>query len=202
MKNLSVVLSTLAFLGVVVLFGMHFSGRKGSSSAGSVASSPAPSGKMAWVNIDTLEMHYELLKAKREDFKRRQEQAETELGNSYQQMQNDAAEIQKKAQAQSLTQSEYETAEKRLMQMQQSLETRKQSLTEKLMKEQEDLNKELKGKLDAFLEQYNKDKHYDYIFSYTTAGGSPLMYANKQLEITKDVIEGMNAASKNEGDKK
>ena len=35
------------------------------------------------------------------------------------------------------------------MQMQQSLETRKQSLTEKLMKEQEDLTKEVKGKLDA-----------------------------------------------------
>ena len=201
MKNLSLVLSTLAFLGVIVLFGMYFSAHKGSSAA-NAASAPAPSGKVAWVNIDTLEMHYELLKTKREDFKKRQEQAETELGNSYQQMQNDAAEIQKKAQAQSLTQSEYETAEKRLMQMQQSLETRKQSLTEKLMKEQEDLTKEVKGKLDAFLEQYNKDKHYDYIFSYSTSGGSPLIYANKQLEITKDVIEGMNAASKNEGDKK
>ncbi len=109
--------------------------------------------------------------------------------------------MQKKAQANTLTQTEYEAAEKRLMQMRQSLETRKQSLSDQLMKEQEDFNKDLKTRLNSFIEEYNKSHHYDYILSYSD-GGSSILYANKQFDITKDVVDGMNATSKNEGDKK
>src|ERR1700722_9645672 len=126
---------------------------------------------------------------------------ENELQTSYSEMQNDANEVQKKAQANTLTQSEYEAAQKRLMQMQKSLESRKQSLTDQLMKEQEDFNKDLKTRLDAFIEEYNKDKHYDFIFTYTNAG-SGLLYVNKALDITKDVVDGMNAESKGDDKKK
>lgn len=161
----------------------------------------ATSGKIAYVNIDSLEANYELLKTKREQFKARQEQMEGELEHSYQQMQNDAANLQKKYEANQLTQSEGEAAQKRLMQMKQSLETRKQALTEQLMKEQETFNKDLKTRLDAYLEEYNKNKHFDYILSYS-ASGSSILYANKQLDITKDVVAGMNASAKSDANKK
>jgi len=203
MKNLSVLLSALSLAGFTVLFSMCKPGGQANSPAANASQNQAPpSGKLAYVNVDSLEAHYELLKQKRDAFKKHQEQVDAELNGSYQQMQTDAAEVQKKAQAQTLTQSEYETAEKRLMQMQQSIETRKQSLTEQLMKEQDDMTRDLKSKLDAFLEKYNRDKHYDFIFSYSAAGGSGLMYANKQLDITKDVIDGMNAASKDDAGSK
>lgn len=173
-----------------------------SASTGTVTAAPSGgSGKLAYVNIDTLEAKYELLKTKREEFKKRQGEMENELQLSYSEMQNDANEVQKKAQANTLTQSEYEAAQKRLMQMQKSLETRKQSLTDQLMKEQDDFNKDLKTRLDAFIDGYNKDKHYDFIFTYTSAGSS-LLYVNKALDITKDVVDGMNASSKSDDNKK
>ncbi len=173
-----------------------------SASAGTATVAPSGgSGKLAYVNIDTLEAKYELLKTKREEFKKRQGEMENELQLSYSEMQNDANEVQKKAQANTLTQSEYEAAQKRLMQMQKSLETRKQSLTDQLMKEQDDFNKDLKTRLDAFIENYNKDKHYDFIFTYTSSGSS-LLYVNKALDITKDVVDGMNASSKSDDNKK
>ena len=152
--------------------------------------------RIAWVNIDTLEEHYEQLKQGREEFRKRKEQMEGELQQSAQQMQAKAMDVQKKAQAGALTQSEYEAAQKQYMAMQQSLESRNQSLTEQLMKEQEEMNKKLKKNLDIFLEKYNKDKHYDFILSYSTGGGSPIMYANKAYEITNEVIAGMNAEPK------
>lgn len=171
------------------------------AAATTTAATPCAGAKIAYVNIDTLEDKYELLKTKRTDFRSRQGQMEAELQRSFQQMQADAAEVQKKAQANTLTQSEYESAQKRLMQMQQSLETRKQTLTEQLMAEQEKFNKELKSSLDAFLEEYNKAHGFDYILSYSAAGSS-ILYVNKQMDITKDVVDGMNAAAKNGGDKK
>ena len=202
MKNIAVILSSLSLIGVLILFGIHFSHPKETpTSTSSVVLPTGSSNRIAYVNTDSLEAKYELLKAKREEFNSRQDQMNSELQRSYQQMQNDADEVQKKAQSNSLTQTEYEAAQKRLMQMQQSLETRKQSLTEQLMKEQEAFNKDLKMRLDAFLEEYNKSKHYDYILSYSAAGSS-VLYVNKQLDITDDVVKGMNANAKSEADKK
>ena len=195
---------SLSLLGMTALFGACNTQHKDAPAA--VSASPAAdsgpaTGKIAYVNVDSLEANYELLKTKREEFKARQEQMETELQGSYQQMQSDAAEVQKKAQANALSQDEMDAAQKRLMQMQKTLETRKQSLTDQLVKEQDDFNRDLKSRLDAFLAEYNKTHHYDYILSYS-AGGSSILYANKQFDITKDVVDGMNASSKTDANKK
>src|SRR4051812_28198354 len=203
MKHIFLVFGTISILSATLFLCSCNQGHKPTTPATSVSETAtgSGSGKIAYVNIDSLEANYELLKAKREQFKTKQEQMEGELEHSYQQMQNDAAALQKKAEANQLTQSEGEAAQKRLMQMRQSLETRKQALTEQLMKEQETFNKDLKTRLDAFLEEFNKTRHYDYILSFS-ASGSSILYANKQLDITKEVVAGMNASSKSDANKK
>ncbi len=200
MKNLALILSTLSLAGVVALFLLQKNNNTAKEVAPAVVHTAGGS-NIAYVNVDTLEAHYELLKTKREDFKHRQAQMENELQRSYGQMQSDANDIQKKAQANSLTQAEYEAAQKRLMQMQQTLESRKESLTQQLMKEQEDFNTDLKKRLDAFLENYNKTHQYDFIMSYS-GSGSALLYANRARDITNDVVDGMNAGTKKEENKK
>ncbi len=199
MKKATIILAICSVVCAQVLTGCDSSHSKNKPVTGSIPVATVAGGanKIAYVNTDTLEAKYEVLKAKREDFKRRQDQMESELQRSYQQMQTDAQEVQKKAEANTLTQAEYEAAQKRLYQMQKSLESRKQSLTDQLMKDQDEFNRDLKTKLDAFLEEYNKTKNYDYILSYSYTG-SPLLYVNKQLDITKDVVDGMNAAAKDE----
>jgi len=193
MKNLASILSILAFIGVVTLFWMNFSKNKNGASGPAVVAANIPvTGKIAYVDIDSLEAHYEFLKLKKEDFKKRQTQMEAELQSSYQKMQSDYAEVQKKAQAGTLTTAESEAAQKRLEQMDQSLQTRKQALTGQLMKDQEEFNKELKARLDSFLADYNKDKHFDYILSYSGSVSGTILYANKGLDITTDVIKGIN----------
>jgi len=203
MKNALVVSGSCAIICASMILGCNAPHTKDALVTGSVPGTvvAGAGSKIAYVNLDTLEAKYELLKAKREDFKHRQEQMESELQRSYQQMQSDAEEVQKKAEANTLTQTEYETAQKRLYQMQKSLESRKQSLTEQLMKDQDDFNKDLKTRLDAFLEEFNKTKNYDYILSYSYSGSS-LLYVNKQLDITKDVVDGMNAMAAKDDSKK
>lgn len=198
MKNLATVLSILSFIGVLALGGMYFAGKKDTPPPAPTAAGGA---NIAYVDIDTLESKYELLKKKSEDFKNRQTQMENELQRSYSQMQNDAYEIQKKAQSNSLTQAEYEAANKRLMQMQQTLESRKQSLTEQLMKEQEEFNADLKKRLNSYLAEYNKTHHYDFIMSYS-GNGSSILYAATAHNITEEVVKGLNEAAAKEGEKK
>lgn len=196
MKNLATVLSILSFVGVLALGGIYLSNK---DKAAPVAAPVTTSGgaNIAYVDIDSLESKYELLKKKSEDFKTRQSQMEAELQRSYNQMQNDAYEIQKKAQSNSLTQAEYEAANKKLMQMQQTLESRKQSLTEQLMKEQEEFNSDLKKRLNAYLAEYNKTHHYDFIMSYS-GNGSSILYAGTSHNITEEVVKGLNEAAAKE----
>jgi outer membrane protein len=199
MKNTATVLSTIALVGLFTLLGSSCSDKKGQTTTINTAASSGPvngTGRIAYVNIDTLEAHYEYLKNKKDQFKKRQQDVDEELQRSAQQLQNDYVTMQKKAQANTLSQTDYEAGTKRLAQMQQSLETRKQVLTEQLLKEQDEFNKDLQKRLDKFLETYNQDKHYDYILSYSQGGS--ILYTNKQLDITADVVKGMNAEVRND----
>ncbi|NCX95986.1 MAG: OmpH family outer membrane protein [Chitinophagia bacterium] len=189
-KYISLILSIVSVIGV----GYLCMKQAPASSGATIASNGGM--KVAFVNIDTLEAHYEFLKSKREEFKKKQEVMENELEKAYQQMKQKGRAIEEKVNAQSITQSEYQVAERELLLMQQSLETRKNELTETLMKEQENLNKEIKSKLNGYLETYNKDKKFDYIVSFSAAGGSPFMYADKKWDITQEVIKGLNSATK------
>ncbi len=202
MKNLSVILSALALAGVIVLFLMR--GKSGDTTA--AGNTPAvaagiSTGRIAYVNLDTFNAKYDYLKSKREDFEKKQEGMKAELERSAKQFQNDAVAYQRKVQAGTISEAEAQATEKRLMQMQQSYKTREEALTGQLLDEQDAFNKELKQKLDSYLEEYNKDKKYDFILSYSA--GSPIIYANKALDITEDVLKGMNATAKSgDADKK
>jgi outer membrane protein len=200
MKNLSTILSLLAIAGVLSLGGIMVM-QKNKTVVKEAPVAVSGGAMIAYVDIDTLEANYELLKKRGEDFKKKQAQMEAELQRSYAQMQNDAYEMQKKAQSNSLTQAEYEAANKKLMQMQQTLESRKQSLTEQLVKEQEEFNGDLKKRLNAYLAEYNKTHKYDFILSYS-GSGSAILYAGKAHNITDDVVKGLNEAAKTETEKK
>jgi outer membrane protein len=192
MKNLSLALSVIAVIGVGILFGMQLSGNKkgGGSSAAGGSTSGNGSSKIAYVNIDSLEANYTYLKAKKDEFTKRQENMNMELQRSAQQIEADIANVQRKAEANTLTQAEYEAAQKRVAQMKLSLDTRKNAMAEQLLREQDEFNENLQKSLDAYLEEYNKDKGYDYILSYSRSGS--ILYKNAALDITKEVIDGMN----------
>lgn len=198
MKNASTILSAVALLGVLVLFILHISGGKSSIVSGSKTASSTAAGpfNIAYVDIDTFEANFEYLKNKREEFNKRQMAMQSELERSLQQYQNNVEAFQRKAQSGNISQSEGEATQKQLLQMQQSLRLREQSLTEQLLKEKDDFNQKLHDQLDSFLTDYNKNKTYDYILSYSKVG-SQILFANKELDITDDVIKGMNERSKN-----
>ncbi len=194
MKNASLALSAIALVGVIVLFGMQMSGGKGSSSK-TASSAPKEDGgvRIAYVNIDTLEANYTYLKAKKEEFMQRQQSMNAELERSFRQYETDRDNFQRKVQAGTISQAEGEATMKRLGQMEQSLYARKESMAQTLIKEQDEFNQNLQDQLEAYLEDYNKEKGYDYILSYSRSGS--ILYKNKALDITDDIIKGMNGST-------
>lgn len=147
---------------------------------------------IAYVNIDTLEAKYIYFKQAKEDFEKRQAVAEAQIKASATQFQNEYISFQKKVQAGTMSQTEGEAIQKKLASMQQGLETKRQNLSNQLMEEQDQFTQKLQNQLDSFLTIYNKDKHYDYIFSHVKGGG--ILLANPAYDITNDVVNEMNKA--------
>lgn len=156
--------------------------------------------RLAYVNADTLNKNYLYLKEKEDAFEKKQSAYESEMAGKEKALQNDYAALQKKAQAGGLSQADGEAAQKRLMQQQQALEQRHQTISAQLAKEQVDIQQEFQKKLDEFLAKFNENKQYDFIFTYSKNGG-PILFANSALEITQEVLDAMNEDYKN-GDKK
>jgi len=200
MKNASTILSVIAVIGVVILFGLRFSGDKNVTTS-SKATSASSDGhfKVAYVDIDTFEEHYDFLRSKREEFNKRQQSMQNELERSAQQYQRNVESFQRKIQSGNISQSEGEATQKQLLQMQQSLQLRQQALTEELLKEKDAFNKKLHDELDTFLKEYNKNKGYDYILSYSEEA-SQILLADEKYNITEDVIKGMNDRAKKMSD--
>lgn len=149
---------------------------------------------IAYVDLDTLEVKYEFWQKKKSEFETRQKNMEAELDKMGRNFQNQMEEFQRKAQAGSYTQSEGEAAQKKLADLQQSLERKHENMTNQLLKDQQDFNKELQKRLDDYLAEFNKDKKYAYILSYSKGSGS-ILYADPNMNITNEVIEGLNAAN-------
>lgn len=158
-------------------------------------------GGIAYVNLDSLEANYAYFQTRKEAFEKKQTSMEAELQRLARNLENEAKQFQNKIQTGTIsTQAQAEAEEARLYKMQANLENRKNTLAEELFKEQEAFNKELRANINEFLMKYNEDKGYDYILSYIEEGS--ILYANKALDITKDVIMGMNnlANEKTEND--
>jgi len=192
-------LSGMALALTIGLSSCQSKNTKTTSNADTAASSPATNNvdrgaRIAYVNIDTLEAKYIYFKEAKDAFDKKQASVEAQLRSSAEKLQNEYASFQKKAQAGTLTQADGEAAQKRLGQMQQNLEAKRQNLTADLLKEQQAFTEKLQSQLDSFITEYNKDKHYDYILSY--AQGGSILLANPKLDVTEDVLKSMNEAYK------
>ena len=64
-------------------------------------------------------------------------------------------------------------------------------LQSELMSENEKNSLQLRDSINAFLKEYNKTKGYSMIISNT--GFDNLLYADSVYNITREILEGLNA---------
>lgn len=181
-------------LAITVLLGAAVTtvscGDKAATPAAATGNNAAATGKIAYVNIDTLTDNLDFFKTNKVEFEKEEQRINDEINRLGNSLQSQIEAFQKKAQSGNISQAEGEATQARLGKQQQDLEMKRQTLTAQFMKKQEEFNAELKKRLDDYLEKFNKDGKYDFILSHGT--GSQILWANKGMEITKDVIKGMN----------
>ena len=193
MRNISTVISAVALFLVAILFYLFLQRSREQPKASVLPERQIGSSfKIAYFDIDSLEANYNYFKDALSQVKIKENAMNAELGNMEKSYQKKILEWQQKAN--SMSQAESEQAQREYVSMQQTYQTRKQTLQEELFKHQEDLKADIKKKIEAFLKDYKKNKTYSYIFEYET--NSFMYYQDTAYNITRDLIEGLNASYK------
>lgn len=177
--------------------------KKGNNNAAATGTGNSPAENkefvIAYVDIDTVEAHYEYFKEKKAELEKKQQAIDNELQANVRSLQNEAADFQRRAS--SMTQSEGEAAQRTLYTKQQQLEGKAQNMRSQYAEQENKFNEELQKRLNDFLEKFNSDKRYAYILSYRS-GASNVLYKDPKYDITTEVIKGLNVANAAAAEKK
>lgn len=202
MKQFSPVLNIILLVAVAVLYFLHFfAGKKPAAAAkstGTVAN-VATAGNtplVAYVDMDSLNNSVPYIKEKKKELEAEQRQIQSEYESSYRQMEADKNEFLKRGNA--ITPQEAEEFQGKLMQRQQQVEAKKQSMGQGLASRGSTIMEDIQNKLKEFLAEYNKDKKFAYIFA-TGTGLDYLLYKDDALDITDDIVKGLNEKMSKKG---
>lgn len=200
MKNLSLIFNIVLSIAVAVLYYLHFNGstsnlndKKQSKPRATVMPKIAlKSTPLVYVNADSLWENFVLVKQMRKELEFEKKKFETKFEADYHKLENDYLELRDKAET--LSQEEGMKRQQDLMAREQKLTEFRQSESERLAKIEADKTEKIQKAITGYLtEQYSKS-NYAYILGYSAGGG--ILFANDSLEITNEVVDGLNATLK------
>lgn len=145
-----------------------------------------------YIDLDSINANYNLVKDFNEINLRALNKLESAQRTKQQELQKRATEIENKARNNGyISQSTYEADLQRFQQQQREAEVYLGRLQEQAQKDAYDQSVALQDSLNNFIAEYIKTHPYDAIL-YKAAGA----YFNPELDITKEVVEGLNARYK------
>ncbi|WP_016777955.1 OmpH family outer membrane protein [Anaerophaga thermohalophila] len=193
MKNTSIVLNAILFVAVIVLFFLVLS--DGSSSVEDADEQTTKEEiqdyPIAYINTDSLLMNYEYAQYLNEELMKKEESSRADFNERARVFQDDMRAFQRKVQNNAfLSLERAQKEERKLRQQEQELQELNNQLSNELMKQQEQMNKELRDTITAFLEEYTKKHPLKLVLSNTM--GDNVLYAHDALNITDEVVAILN----------
>ncbi|MFI5150424.1 MAG: OmpH family outer membrane protein [Bacteroidia bacterium] len=204
MKNASLALNIILIIAVAVLYYFHFSSpasaakavtetKKDTIKAGlPVKPSEIKASDIVYVNLDSLNARYDRILDASKVNKNRQQRLEGELQKVKDRFNNDYAQSEQRAQAGKMSEPEMEEVKKGL-QAEQVEVMKKQEEMQILEQDVQRQMSDIQKTLSDFLARYNSEGHYRYIMAFSGNMGSPILLGKKELDITSDVLKGLNA---------
>lgn len=147
--------------------------------------------KIAYVEIDSLFTNYKLSLTMNKEMLRKEENMRMTLSEKAKAIQADYEDFQRKLENNVYaTRQRAEEEQNRIIKSQEAYAQLEQRLVNELTAETQKNNIILRDSINSFLKDYNATHNYDLIISRV---GDNLLYANDALDITQEVISGLNS---------
>jgi outer membrane protein len=191
LKNLQLIANISFGIAIAVLFFLHFSGASTTEQKNNIVSPKIElkSSKLVYVNTDSLWENYEYVKEIKKTLMNQRNQAEAEFAQKYQALANEEQNFREIAQR--LSEEEGIKQQQELLLKEQKLGEFRDQMQERLMKSEQEKNDQITKNITEYLKVAYLNTPYNYILGYTKGGG--ILFAHDSLDITQEVIKGLNA---------
>lgn len=149
--------------------------------------------KIVYVNSDSLLTKYLYFKDLKAKMETKAKAAEADMASKGQAFQREVAQYQ--AQQNTLPADQRAATEERLGRKQRELQAYQQNASSALQSEQNSENAKLYDKVADYLKEYSKKKGYKMVLTYSK-GASAILFADESLDVTSEVIVGLNDSYK------
>lgn len=194
MKNVSLIINAVLAIAVIILFWLVLGSKSTNAAKQLISGKESVSvGKLpiAYINVDSLLLHYQFAKDANESLIKKQEDSRLTINTRARQLQVEMSDFQKKLEANAfLSRERAEQEQLRLQKKQQELQQLDQLLSQQLVQVQQRMSEQLRDTINKFMKEFNKDKKYEIIISNTS--NDNILWANKAYDITSEVTEQLN----------
>lgn len=194
MKNLSLIINAVLAVAIIVLFVLVL-GHKSNTAVNqtvadknSVNLSKLP---IAYINVDSLLLHYQFAKEANESLIKKQEDSRLKINTMARELQVEMGDFQRKLENNAfLSRDRAQQEQTRLQKKQQDLQELDGNLSKQLVQVQQKMSEQLRDTINTFIKEYNKDHKYQMIISNTSSDN--ILYADKSYDITAEVTKLLN----------
>jgi len=195
MKSKSV---STAVLSAAMIFGFTQCSQQSANAPQQEQAPVAVSGlRIAYIDVDSLLANYLFYQDLSEEMMRKEENYRLSLTEEANKLQKDYEDHQKKLRNGVYSSNERaQSEENRLLKRQQSIQEKSDKYTQELLVERDANSQKISETVDNFVKEYNKTHGYNLIISKAS-----LLFADEALNITAEILDGLNAAYSQTDDK-
>ena len=192
MKNTSLILSVVSLVAVVV-FGvltLTKGGKNVETVAGEATEMTASKGDIVYVDLDRILTEYDMANDLRSVVETKVQNIQAEVNRRGKKLENDVIEFQNKIDKGLMTRSVAEVQGQKLQKQEVEFNNYAAQKQQEIQEEQVVMMNQLGDAIQTFLQKYNEQKQFAMIL--TNSGGAPVITADAALDITDDVLAGLN----------
>lgn len=193
MKKTPLIISIAALVAAVAAIALNCINAKPASKAvAATEGSSAAAGDIVYVRIDTLIMQYDMYSDLRSSFEAKATSVQDDLNKQGRKLESDIKAFENQINKGLLTRSAAEQQQNSLQQRQQEIQNLAAQKQYELQEEEIVLNNQIMDAIKTFLEEYNEVHQFAAILT-TSEATNTVIIGNPALDITQEVVEGLNA---------
>ena len=187
------VINIILAAGILISLALFISNKNQTGNSSTPKAGVPQALKIAYVDLDSIQSKYTFYQEKMQEFEKKKESADRDLNSAFQKIDNERIAFLKRGE--SITQAEAENFQRVYQGKMQNLDEQKKIMENNIADDGLKTMEELRKKMNDYLEEYNKNAKYSFIFSYS-AGMNVLFYKDSTYNITAEVIDGLNQSYK------
>lgn len=201
MKSIEKYLIYILLLAVAGLYVIHFTAPK-SEEIDSAANLDTLSGnvknekegRIYYVNTDSVWQQYQYVQEITEQLESKKLQYENQLDKQLRQFESEVNDFRSKGPM--MSEVEVQIKQRDLVRKETELGKMGDELERKFLTEEKEWNDKLRKKIIDYIDLVTKDRSYDYVLGYSLT--SNIILANDSLDLTGEVISGLNESYQQE----